>query len=179
MMNLVAEQDAAYETGVAHGRFLPLQGTLRSQPPNPNRTRLQPSLEITMERRTFLNTALAAAGAALAPRMADAAGKSEWDNVVFTEAAPGHWKGKEKLHVPIVEIKGDTITVTTPHPMSESHFIVSHTVVLQDGHFLNRKTFTWKDAPVSTHTLPPGYKGKVIVTSTCNLHDWWMQEQTV
>ena len=133
-----------------------------------------------MERRTFLNAALASgAGIALVSRTANAADKSVGDNVIFTEAAPGHWKGKEKLHVPLIAIKGDTITVTTPHPMSEAHYIVSHTVVLDDGRFLDRKTFTWKDTPVSEHTLPAGYKGKVIVTSTCNQHDWWLNEQIV
>jgi hypothetical protein len=52
-----------------------------------------------MKRRTFLNSALAgAAGIAVAPRMANAVtnSDSDWDNVIFTEAAPGHWKGKEK-----------------------------------------------------------------------------------
>jgi superoxide reductase len=139
-------------------------------------------LEIAMKRRTFLNSALAgAAGIAVAPRMANAVtnSDSDWDNVIFTEAAPGHWKGKENLHVPIIAIEGDRITVTTPHPMSEPHYIVSHTVVLQGGQFLGRKTFSWKDTPVSEHTLPAGYKGKVIVTSTCNLHDWWVKEQAV
>lgn len=133
-----------------------------------------------MERRTFLNSALAGiAGVALAPRLSHAADMAEWDNVIFTQTEPGHWKGKEKLHVPLVEIKGDRLTVTTPHPMSEAHYIVSHTVVLKDGQFLGRKTFTWKDRPTSTHSLPAGYKGKVIVTSTCNQHDWWVKELSI
>ncbi|MGO9446729.1 MAG: desulfoferrodoxin family protein [Thiobacillaceae bacterium] len=133
-----------------------------------------------MERRTFLaSTVAGTAGIIVAPGSADAAWKSEWTNVIFTQASPGHWKDVEKLHVPIVAIDGDTITVTTPHPMSEAHYIVSHTVVLKGGHFLDRKTFNWKDTPVSKHPLPAGYKGQVIVTSTCNLHDWWMKEVSV
>jgi superoxide reductase len=63
--------------------------------------------------------------------------------------------------------------------MSEPHFIVSHTVVLANGAFLDRKTFTWKDKPVSTHMLPAGYTGPVTVTSTCNLHDFWVKTITV
>lgn len=66
--------------------------------------------------------------------------------------------------------------IHTPHPMSEAHYIVSHTVVLKDGKFLDRKTFNWKDKPASVHTLPEGYKGLVRVTSTCNLHDFWVKE---
>jgi superoxide reductase len=133
-----------------------------------------------MERRTFLNTALAsAAGLALVSRAGNAAAESGLTNVIFTEAAPGHWKGKEALHVPVIELKAGKITVITPHPMSEAHYIVSHTVVLEGGQFLDRKTFSWKDSPVSEHTLPAGYKGKVTVTSTCNLHDWWVKEQMI
>ena len=133
-----------------------------------------------MERRAFLGSALAAAtGTAFMPSMAIAAANTDLSNVIFTETNPGHWKGKELLHVPVVEINGGQITVTTPHPMSESHFIVSHSVVLDGGKFLGRKTFTWKDAPVSTHALPTNYKGKITITSTCNQHDWWVKELTV
>jgi superoxide reductase len=51
--------------------------------------------------------------------------------------------------------------------------------VLKDGKFLDRKTFNWKDKPASVHTLPEGYKGLVKVTSTCNLHDFWVKEISV
>ncbi len=133
-----------------------------------------------MERRAFLSSALAsAAGIAITPRMAHAAEQSELENIIFTDSDPGHWKGKETTHVPVVEIKDGLMTVTTPHPMSEAHFIVSHSVVLAGGKLLGRKTFTWKDSPVSKHTLPAGYKGKVIVTSTCNQHDWWVRKLSV
>jgi superoxide reductase len=133
-----------------------------------------------MKRRAFLNSALAgAAGVALVSGTAQAASASEWDNVIFTQDDPGHWKDVEKLHVPVLSIEGNTLTVTTPHPMSEAHYIVSHTVILERGRFLGRQTFTWKDKPVSTHTLPAGYKGKIIVTSTCNRHDWWLKEHHV
>lgn len=129
-----------------------------------------------MDRRIFVGTALAGAAAVALPRAASAADDYAWKNVVFTESDPGHWKTVEKLHVPLVKVDGETLHVTTPHPMTEPHYIVSHTVVQGDGTFVSRKTFTWKDKPVSEHTLPAGYKGKVIVTSTCNLHDWWVKE---
>ncbi len=132
-----------------------------------------------MQRRSFVTTALAGAAAAVSlPRIAQADQNNDWTNVVFTESDPGHWKDVEKLHVPVVKIDGRKMTVTTPHPMSEAHYIVSHTVVLDGGKFLDRKTFNWKDKPTSEHTLPEGYKGKVTVTSTCNLHDWWVKSIT-
>ena len=133
-----------------------------------------------MQRREFVASALVAVGGIAAlPQQARAATAGELENIVFTQTQPGHWKNVEALHVPVVKIEGDKMTVRTPHPMSEPHYIVSHTVVLEGGKFLGRKTFTWKDQPVSEHTLPTGYKGRVAVTSTCNLHDWWLKEVTV
>lgn len=130
-----------------------------------------------MKRRDLLMTALTGTAATVTlPRLAEAATPDAWANVLFTEDNPGHWKGKEKLHVPIVQINGDKITIHTPHPMSEPHYIVSHTVVLADGRFIDRKTFSWKDQPVSEHSLPTGYRGSVTVTSTCNLHDIWIKK---
>jgi len=133
-----------------------------------------------MKRRNFVITALTGTAAVVTlSRVAETAAPDAWTNVLFTEDNPGHWKGKEKLHVPMVEINGDKITVRTPHPMSEAHFIVSHSVVLDNGTFLDRKTFTWKDEPASEYALPAGYKGGVTVASTCNQHDVWIKSVTV
>lgn len=135
-----------------------------------------------MERRHFVRGALtgaAVAASAALPVAARAQATDAWTNVVFSEDDPGHFAKVAKLHVPLVEVSGSTLKVTTPHPMSEPHYIVSHTVVLEGGKFLGRQTFTWKDKPVSDHQLPEGYKGKVTVTSTCNLHDWWVKELSV
>jgi superoxide reductase len=131
-----------------------------------------------MQRRQLAGRAIAGAAIAAAlPLTARAATTNE--NVVFTAANPGHWAGVEKLHVPVLTVAGSTLTVKTPHPMTAPHFIVSHTVVLAGGKFLDRKTFVYTDEPLSTHTLPAGYKGKVTVTSTCNLHDFWVETITV
>lgn len=136
-----------------------------------------------MQRRQFVRNALTgAASAAAAMALPSTAGAAEHDslsNIVFTESDPGHFAKLAGLHLPKVEVDGRTLKVTTPHPMSEAHYIVSHTVVLGDGRFLSRKTFGWKDQPVSEHQLPDGFKGKVRVTSTCNLHDWWLKEMDV
>ncbi len=138
-----------------------------------------------MDRRHFVRNALAGAASTAAavaiPGTAQAAESMGMGltNIVFTEEDPGHFAKVAKLHVPMVEVSGAMLKVTTPHPMSEAHYIVSHTVVLEGGKFLDRKTFNWKDKPVSEHKLPEGYKGKVMVTSTCNLHDWWLKEMEV
>ena len=71
------------------------------------------------------------------------------------------------------------MSVNTPHPMSDAHFIVSHTVILAGNKYLDRKNFTSKDMPTSTYTLPAGYKGSVTVLSACNLHDLWAATITV
>lgn len=133
-----------------------------------------------MLRRIFGARALAGATLAAAlPLAAKAAAGSHWKNSVFTKTDPGHWAAMESLHVPVLSLAGQTLTVRTPHPMTPAHYIVSHTVVLAGGVFLDRMTFSPADQPVSTHTLPAGYHGDVMVTSTCNLHDFWLERLSV
>jgi superoxide reductase len=149
------------------------------QPVQDEPARRLPTRRFPMDRRKFI--ALGSIASTLAvPAIGRAATMGGADtklpNLVFTEQDPGHWGALEKLHVPQTETMGDTLKVTTPHPMSEPHYIVSHTVVLEGGKFLSRKTFNWKDKPVSEHKLPMGYKGRIYVTSTCNLHDFWVKE---
>ena len=134
-----------------------------------------------LRRRDFAKTAIfgAAAAVGLPAAPARAAAPGAEDNLVFTKDAPGHWAGKEATHVPVATVQGGVLTVKTPHPMSEEHYIVSHSVVLEGGKYLDRQVFTPKDQPTSTHNLPAGYKGKVTVTSTCNLHDFWVASITV
>ena len=133
-----------------------------------------------MQRREFARSALlgtALAAVLPATRAADSGSTSQ--NLVFTEQDPGHWGAASATkHVPQVTVKGGTVSITTPHPQSEAHYIVSHAVILAGGQFLARKTFTYKDEPVSEHKLPDGYKGTVIVASTCNQHDIWTRTVT-
>jgi superoxide reductase len=131
-----------------------------------------------MQRRNIAKSVFVGAAIAVMP-VAAKAGEETNANVVFTKEDPGHWAGVEALHIPVVTVSGSSLTVKTPHPMSEPHFIVSHSVVLADGKFLDRKTFTYTDEPVSTHVLPSGYTGPVIITSTCNLHDFWVKTVSV
>jgi len=133
-----------------------------------------------MQRRELAKSAILGVVIATTTSVAGRAQNADpYKNVVFTEDNPGHWEKAKGLHIPETKVAGSKLTVKTPHPMSEEHYIVSHTVVLADGTFVSRKTFTYKDDPVSEHTLPSGYTGKVTVTSTCNLHDWWARSIAV
>jgi superoxide reductase len=132
-----------------------------------------------LRRRDLARTVLLGAAATAIPAAARAADMGSTENIIFTKADPAHWAGKEGTHVPLATVSGSTLTVTTPHPMTDEHFIVSHTVVLEGGKYLSRATFTSKDKPTSTHNLPAGYKGVVTVTSACNLHDLWSSTVTV
>ena len=132
-----------------------------------------------LRRRDLAKTVLFGAAAAALPAAALAAPAGADENLVFSKDHPGYWAGREGTHVPVATVDGGMLTVTTPHVMTDAHYIVSHTVVLEDGKFLGRKTFTPKDMPMSTHALPAGYKGKVTVTSTCNQHDFWVASLTV
>ena len=131
-----------------------------------------------LRRRDFARVAILGAAVASLPVAASAQANAN-ENVIFTKEDPAHWVGKEATHVPLATVSGSTLSVKTPHPMSDAHFIVSHSVVLEGGKYLGRAVFTSKDQPESTHTLPAGYKGRVMVTSTCNLHDLWATTITV
>ena len=105
-------------------------------------------------------------------------------NIIYSEAQPGAWKGKAASHVPLVEAKksGDKITLNleTQHGMSESHYIVRHTVVNGLGEVLGAKTFHWDDDPVSTYEIAVPSAGckrnNLFVMSYCNLHDLWLAQ---
>lgn len=127
------------------------------------------------DRRDFLKTAAVAASILAVdsvPRVF-AATPPKYTNIIFTKDNPGRWAGKEGIHVPQVTITGNRVKVVTKHPMSNEHFIVRHTLVLENGTYVGSKTFTPADKPESTYELPAGYKGKFYATSFCNLHDFW------
>ena len=129
-------------------------------------------------RREFLKRSLAVSGAAIAgtATMAYAAGKFP-AGLIYTQDAPGHWKGKEGLHAPKVMLHGTMVMITTPHPMTEKHFIVKHTLLTSKGVLIGEKTFANTDEKAeSSFELPEGTKGVLWATSFCNLHDLWLAE---
>ncbi len=130
------------------------------------------------DRRSFLKTSAVAVSVLALSRSGSAlaSGDSEYKGIVYTKDNAGQWAKKVGSHAPVVTIEGNGVTVETKHPMSEAHFIVRHTLVLADGTVVGGKAFTPKDKPVSTYTLPAGYKGDLYATSFCNLHDFWLTE---
>jgi len=100
--------------------------------------------------------------------------------VIYTADNPGKWAGKEGSHAPKVSVEGKTVSIRTPHPMSEKHFIVRHTLVAANGTVLGTKTFFPTDPEaVSSFDLPDGSSGTFRATSFCNLHDFWLTEFTI
>ncbi|MFH1912851.1 MAG: desulfoferrodoxin family protein [Pseudomonadota bacterium] len=124
-------------------------------------------------RRIFLKSALAlAAGVSLWGGSAAADSGPFPSGVVYTAEDPGMWAAKVAIHLPLVSVEGETVTLRTDHPMSPDHFIVRHTVVRADGVVVGFQVFTPESSPVSTHTI--AQKGEYYATSFCNLHDLWV-----
>ena len=133
------------------------------------------------DRRFFLKTTAAAASILALNSVPRAFAESTpmYTNIIFTRDNPGKWGQKVDSHAPKVTITGDKVKVVTKHPMSGTHFIVRHTLVLYDGTYVGAATFTPADKPESSYELPKGYKGKFYVTSFCNQHDFWLTETMV
>lgn len=130
------------------------------------------------DRRDFLKASLAVAAGMAVAKVSPAVAATEGCPVglIYSFAAPGRWAGKEKSHAPVVSREGNKITITTPHPMSEAHFIVRHTLVAANGEILGDKTFTGADQKaVSVYELAAGKVPKY-ATSFCNQHDFWVSE---
>jgi len=129
-------------------------------------------------RRDVLKTTAIAAAVLGAGRVSSAlaAPATPYLNVVYTKDQPGKWAGKAASHAPEVTVKGSSVTVVTRHPMSAQHFIVRHTLVLEDGTAVGGTTFGPSDTAESSYVLPAGYKGKCSATSFCNQHDFWLTE---
>ncbi len=132
-------------------------------------------------RRYFIKTGIAAtlSVAVATPLLAQAhkpAFKIDLSGLIYTKENQGMWKNKAESHLPKIKIDGAQITLTTDHGMSETHYIVRHTLVDGNGKVIGSKTFYPTDEPVSTHTLPANYKGKLYATSFCNKHDFWVNE---
>ena len=130
-------------------------------------------------RRMFLGGSMAALSTTVLPGVKTArASLQPSSGIIYTKENPGKWEGKAGSHAPQISVAGRKVTITTPHPMSQGHFIVRHTLVLKDGSVAGEKTFfPVKDTKaVSTFELPEGYKSSFYATSFCNLHDLWVTE---
>lgn len=136
---------------------------------------------IMIERRDFLKgTVVAASVFALGiGKNAKASQGISFPGIIYTKDNQGKWEGKAGSHAPEVTVAGGKVAIKTNHPISEAHFIVRHSLVLEDGTVVGATTFTPKDTPESSYELPGGYKGKIYATSFCNLHDFWLTEVAV
>ena len=133
-------------------------------------------------RRDFIKTGLAATVGVAAVGTVFAQDKSKTSNngihlpgLIYTEKEQGMWNQKSESHLPKIAIDGNQITLTTDHGMSESHYIVRHTLVDKKGKVIGSKTFTPEDKPVSTYAIPQDYTGTLYATSFCNKHDFWVK----
>jgi superoxide reductase len=100
--------------------------------------------------------------------------------IIFTETSQAGWDGKAGSHVPKVTVKDNKVTLLTEHGMSETHFIVRHTLVDETGKMLGSTTFNpTNEKAESTFELPAGFRGKLYATSFCNKHDFWLKEFSV
>ena len=144
------------------------------------------------ERREFLKGSLAAAAVVAAgsassamampqgcPKSCPTANKN-LAGIVYSKANPGKWEKKVGGHAPKVTVADGNVTVKTNHGMSEKHYIVRHTLVLADGTVAGEKTFYPSDEKAeSVFELPADYKGRIVATSFCNLHDFWITPSQV
>ena len=137
-------------------------------------------------RREFLKrSALITSGLAIsAPLLAKSKSVKSKDlnlpGIIFTEKVQGKWDGKAGSHVPKVTVAGNKVTLLTEHGMSESHFIVRHTLVDEAGTMIGAKTFSGDDEKAeSTFELPADFSGSLYATSFCNKHDFWLKEFSV
>ncbi|MDH3327788.1 MAG: desulfoferrodoxin family protein [Desulfobulbaceae bacterium] len=134
-----------------------------------------------IERRDFLKgSAIAVSALAVGVGTnAFASQSTSFAGIIYTKDNPGQWEAKVGSHAPEVKVEGAKVMIKTNHPVSDAHFIVRHTLVLEDGTVAGTTTFTPKDTPESSYDLPAGYKGKIYATSFCNLHDFWLTEAAV
>jgi superoxide reductase len=135
-----------------------------------------------MDRRNFL---IGSAAATVAATMSGTVHAKEGSaslppkNIVFTNDNAGRWKAKKGSHLPKIEAAGGKVTISTKHAQSDDHYIVRHTLLLEDGTVVGSTTFTPEDKPLSEYELPSNYTGKIFATSFCNLHDLWLNEATI
>lgn len=89
------------------------------------------------------------------------------------ELTPNTTDASQEKHVPVIEVKGDTVTVkigSAPHPMLEEHHITW--IYLQTEQGGQRKELIVGGDPSATFALTDGDK-PVAAFEYCNLHGLW------
>ncbi|MGR8932167.1 MAG: desulfoferrodoxin family protein [Gammaproteobacteria bacterium] len=135
-----------------------------------------------MNRRNFIRcSALGATTALVTPTVVLAGDADMAGGVYYTKEAPGRWSEKVGGHLPVIELSGKQIKITTPHEMKGfEHYIVKHIVLSDQYRFIAEKMFDPSNdkIPVSTFDLGD-YSGRIYVLSVCNKHDTWMNSAEV
>ncbi len=86
---------------------------------------------------------------------------------------PNTSDGAGEKHVPVVQVEGQTVTVTVgsvEHPMLEAHFI--QWILLETKEGRQRKALKPGDKPTAVFVLTPG-DNVVSAYEYCNLHGLW------
>ncbi|MBO4591981.1 MAG: desulfoferrodoxin [Eubacterium sp.] len=94
----------------------------------------------------------------------------------MVEVVPNTTDAAGEKHVPVVEIDGNTVTVTVgsvEHPMMEAHYIQWIAIETEQGR--QRKILSPEDKPVAVFALAEGDKVKEAY-EYCNLHGLWKAE---
>ena len=130
-----------------------------------------------MHRRNFIRlSALGAVSGIIAPKAVLASATNMAGGVYYTREAPGRWSKKIDGHMPVIEVSGKDVQVTTPHEMKGyEHYIVKHILLNDNFKFMDEMMFDpLKIAlPISKFSLKD-YSGRIHVLSVCNKHDTWM-----
>ena len=92
------------------------------------------------------------------------------------EMVPNTTDAATEKHVPVIEIKGNLVTVTVgsaAHPMLEAHYIMW--IALENRQGMQRKALTPGGEPKAVFALAPGDE-PVAAFEYCNLHGLWVKE---
>ncbi len=91
----------------------------------------------------------------------------------MTEIIPGTVEASKEKHIPVIDIKGDLVTVSVgevEHPMIAEHYIEWISIETNLGN--QRKTLEPDEKPVRTFKLLDGEK-LISAYAYCNLHGLW------
>ncbi len=92
----------------------------------------------------------------------------------MTEIIPGTVEAAKEKHIPVYELKGNTVCVTVgdvKHPMLDNHYI--EWVAIQTSSGNQRKALTPGGEPEVCFSLCEGDE-LLAVYAYCNLHGLWM-----
>ena len=91
----------------------------------------------------------------------------------MTELVPNTVDAAQEKHVPVYEVKGNTVEVTvgsTEHPMLDEHYIQWIAVETDKG--VQRKSLNPGEAPKAAFALAEGETLQAVY-EYCNLHGLW------